>query len=105
MSDDTEPSSPRRFSPAVASGIAGGVVVGLSAAVIAFVFIGPLRDYGFDLGDTMLVGLIASVFGVIAGAVAGSGEDDLEPEPVRPAVEIRRAQPTRPAMTPAHRGA
>jgi hypothetical protein len=103
MSDDTEPFSPRRFSPAIASGIAGGVVVGLSAAVIAFVFIGPLRDYGFDLGDTMLVALIGSVFGVIAGAVAGSGEDELEP--VRPAVEVRRAQPARPTMTPAHRGA
>jgi hypothetical protein len=103
MSDDTEPSSPRRFSPAVASGLAGGLLVGLSSAVIAFVFIGPLRDYGFDLGDTMLVGLIASVFGVIAGAVAGSGEEELEP--VRPAVQARGTQPSRPAMTPAHRGA
>lgn len=103
MSDDTEASSQRQLSPAVASSIAGGVLVGLSAAVIAFVFIGPLRDYGFDLVDTMLVGLIGSVFGVIAGAVAGAGETDLEPV-AQLDREVPRAQP-RPSMTPVHRGA
>lgn len=102
MSDDTEPTSQRLLSPAVASGIAGGLFVGITTAVIAFAFIGPLRNYGFDFVDTLFVALIGSVFGVIAGAVAGSGETELEP--AAPAVKAVKAPPVKASMTPAHRG-
>ena len=104
MSDDTEPTSQRLLSPAVASGLAGGLLVGVTTAVIAFAFIGPLRDYGFDFVDSLFVALIGGVFGVIAGAVAGSGETG-EAEPTAPAVKSIKPQPAKPAMTPAHRGA
>ena len=105
MSDDTEPTSTRLLSPAVTSGIAGGVLVGLTTAVFAFAFIGPLRDYGFDFVDTLFVALIGGVFGVIAGAVAGSGEAD-EHAPAAPVVKAVNAGRTgKPSMTPAHRGA
>jgi len=104
MTDDTEPTSPRLFSPAVASGIAGGLLVGLTSAVIAFAFIGPLRGYGFDFVDTLFVALIGGVFGVIAGAVAGSGDDEHAPAvPTIKAVRVDRA--AKPSITPMHRGA
>ncbi len=104
MTDDTEPTSPRLFTPAVTSGILGGVLVGLTTAVIAFAFIGPLRGYGFDFVDTLLVALIGSVFGVIAGAVAGSGDDEhATATPTIKAVRADRA--AKPSMTPVHRGA
>jgi hypothetical protein len=103
MSQDTEPTSQRLLSPAVASGIAGGLLVGLTAAVIAFVFIGPQSDYGFDFVDTLFIALIGGVFGVIAGAVAGSSDDDHEPAvPAIKSVKMDRAR--EPSMTPAHRG-
>lgn len=99
-----EDTSSRKLSPAVTSGIAGGLLVGLTTAVIAFAFIGPLRNYGFDFVDTLFVALIGGVFGVIAGAVAGSGETG-EHEPAAPAIKTVKAGRTgKPSMTPAHRG-
>jgi len=99
--DDT---SSRKLSPAVTSGIAGGLFVGLTTAVIAFAFIGPLRDYGFDFVDTLFVALIGGVFGVIAGAVAGSGETgEHAPAPAIKALKADRSG--QPSMTPVHRGA
>jgi hypothetical protein len=103
MTAETEPSSARKISPAVTSGLAGGLVVGLSTAVIAFAFIGPLRQYGFDFVDTLFVALLGGVFGVVAGAVAGASETG-EPEPT-PAPKAVRAKPAMPVMTAAHRGA
>jgi hypothetical protein len=103
MTDHNESANPRLLPPAIASGIAGGVLVGLSTAVIAFAFIGPLRDYGFDFVDTLLVALIGGMFGVVAGAVAGASETG-EAEPAAPAIKAVKARPTKPAMTPAHRG-
>lgn len=102
---DTELSSPRKLSPAVISGLAGGLVVGLSTAVIAFAFIGPLREYGFDFVDTLFVALIGGVFGVVAGAVAGASETGEQEQAPAPAAKAVRAKPAKPAMTPAHRGA
>jgi predicted lipid-binding transport protein (Tim44 family) len=104
MSDHTGTTSPRLLPPAVASGLAGGLLVGLTTAVIAFAFIGPLRGYGFDFVDTLFVALIGGVFGVVAGAVAGASESG-EAEPAAPAVKAVKAQPTKPSMTPAHRSA
>lgn len=102
MSDHTE--TPRLLPPAVASGIAGGLLVGLSTAVIAFAFIGPLRDYGFDFVDTLFVALIGGVFGVVAGAVAGAS-DTGEAEPAAPTIKAVKTQSAKPSMTPAHRSA
>ena len=104
MTEDIEPSTSRPSS-AVVSGIAGGVLVGLTAAVIAFVFIGPLRQYGFDLGDTLLVALLGSMFGVVAGAVAGSSDTDELEAPARTTATVVKPRPAEPAMRPAHPGA
>lgn len=103
MSHDTETAPQRLLSPAVAAGIAGGLLVGLTTAVIAFAFIGPLREYGFDFVDTLFVALIGGVFGVVAGAVAGADTD--EHQPAAPAIKAVHAQPAKPSMTPAHRAA
>lgn len=97
MSHDTPTAPKHLLSPAVAAGIAGGLLVGLTTAVIAFAFIGPLREYGFDFVDTLFVALIGGVFGVVAGAVAGADTD--EHEPAAPASKVR---PAKPSMTPAH---
>jgi hypothetical protein len=79
------------------------LLVGLTTAVIAFTFIGPLREYGFDFVDCLFVALIGGVFGVVAGAVAGASETG-EHEPA-PAARAMRAKPGQTSMTPAHRGA
>lgn len=103
MSDDTAPQ--RLLSPAVTSGIVGGLLVGFTTAVIAFAFIGPLRDYGFDFVDTLFVALIGGMFGVVAGAVAGSSDTgEAEPE-AAPVIKAMRTPSTKPSMTPAHRSA
>ncbi len=62
------------ISPVVASALAGGLVVGLSAATAALAFIGPQSSYVFGWLELMLVGFLGSVFGVVAGAVAGASE-------------------------------
>ena len=101
---DTEPTSQRKLSPAVTSGIAGGLLVVLTTAVIAFAFIGPVREYGFDFVDTLFVALIGGVFGVIAGAVAGASDN--EEHEAAPRVETLKAgRVAKPSMTPAHRSA
>ncbi len=82
--------SGRLLSPAVSSAIAGAIVVGLTAAVIAFVFVGPLRQYAFSLTEILIITLLGSLFGVVAGGVAGASETGSpEQEPPRQAIKAR----------------
>ena len=103
MSSESDSSSERLLSPAVRSGIVGGLLVGTTTAIIAFAFIGPLRHYGFDFVDTLFVALIGAMFGVIAGAVAGAGEAD--EHPAVPTSKVLKAKPAKPSMTHVHRAA
>ncbi|MCX4246609.1 hypothetical protein [Paraliomyxa miuraensis] len=101
MSSDS--TSERLLTPAVRSGIMGALLVGTATALIAFSFIGPVSHYAFDLFDTLLVGVIGSVFGLIAGAVAGADEEHQPPAPATATatlqlLEVERAKPS---MTPA----
>lgn len=94
----TSESSGRLLSPAVSSALAGGLLVGLTTAVIAFAFIGPFRGYGFDFVDTMFIALMGGIFGIVAGAVAGASETG-EPEPSH---KVLKAKPAKPSTTPVH---
>lgn len=104
MSNDSDSTSERLLSPAVRSGIAGGLLVGVTTAIISFAFIGPLRQYGFDFGDTMFVGLLGAMFGVVAGAVAGASEGDEHPASPTPS-QVIKTTPAKASMSPAHRAA
>lgn len=79
MSDAQQTAAPT-ISTAVTSGIFGGVLVGLTTAVIGSLFIWPSLGVGFGFGGTMLLFVIGSIFGVVAGAVAGADGDDHEEE-------------------------
>lgn len=67
------------LSPAAASAIAGGLLVGVTIAVIGVAFLGPSLGAGFGADSIGLLFLIGGIFGVIAGAVAGADSDAHEP--------------------------
>jgi hypothetical protein len=52
----------------------GGVVVGSIGAVFAYFFVWPMAGYWFGLPEALLVGLAGSLFGAVAGGVAGASE-------------------------------
>ena len=75
-----------------------------TSAVAAFVFIGPLRGYSFDFGDTMFVALLGTMFGIVAGAVAGASETGEHEEYAKaPVQKVAKTKPSA-SMHPAHPG-
>jgi hypothetical protein len=54
--------------------IIGGLVVGLVGAFFAFFFVWPMAGYWFGLPEALLVVVAGSIFGVVAGGVAGASE-------------------------------
>ena len=56
-----------------------GLVMGLCAAAVAFAIICPLTGVPFSLGPVTLVGLLGSVFGIVAGTVAACSRPPVHP--------------------------
>ena len=54
--------------------IVGGLVVGVIGAIAATFFVWPMAGYWFGLSEALLVVLAGSIFGVVAGGVAGASE-------------------------------
>ena len=59
---------------ALRTAIVMAVVVGVSAALISWLFVWPAQGYQFGVGEFVLLAIGGSVFGVVAGAVAGAAE-------------------------------
>jgi hypothetical protein len=52
----------------------GGLAVGGIGAFFAYFFIWPMAGHWFGLSEALLVVLAGSIFGVVAGGVAGASE-------------------------------
>lgn len=89
----TSERSPKLVSTAMASAIAGALLVGSTIAVIGVAFLGPSLGAGFGTSSILLLFVIGSIFGVVAGAVAGADGDDHEPAPPM-SKKLRRPEPT-----------
>ena len=61
-----------KLPPAAQSAIAGGVMVGVAAAIIGGAVLGPSNGVPLGFWGSVLFGLCAVPFGVIAGGVAGA---------------------------------
>jgi hypothetical protein len=61
-------------SEALQGAIQGGLVVGLAGALVATFVIWPYAGFNFGLSGFLIMALAGSVFGVVAGAVAGASE-------------------------------
>lgn len=61
-------------SDALKGGIMGGLVVGIGGALIATFAIWPFAGYFFGLETLVFMVVAGSLFGVVAGAVAGASE-------------------------------
>jgi L-alanine-DL-glutamate epimerase-like enolase superfamily enzyme len=85
-----------RITPAVLSGLAGALFVGSAATILVAFVVGPAAGMTFGFAEAILFGACASVFGVIAGAVAGAEGDEHDAVP-EPAVEPITAPLSHPA--------
>lgn len=61
-------------SEALKGGIMGGLVVGIAGALIATFAIWPFAGHFFGVEALVLMVVAGSIFGVVAGAVAGASE-------------------------------
>ncbi|MEM9452899.1 MAG: hypothetical protein AAGF11_01885 [Myxococcota bacterium] len=90
----TNERSPKLISNAMASAIAGALLVGSTIAVIGVAFLGPSLGAGFGPSSILLLFVIGSIFGVVAGAVAGADSDEHEAAtPTPTSKKLRRPQP------------
>jgi hypothetical protein len=70
--------------------VAGGTVVGLIGALIAWLVVWPAAGYLFTPWVVPLMALAGSLFGVVAGAVAGASECKENVRALTPEVERGR---------------
>ncbi|MEM6994498.1 MAG: hypothetical protein AAF721_28540 [Myxococcota bacterium] len=59
---------------ALRGAVAGGLVVGVVGALFAGIVFWPMLGHDFGIGATVMAFLGASLFGVVAGSIAGSSE-------------------------------